>query len=54
MLEEDILVGQTRRKKGSSGIKKPQVDLEVAVRDTQLACLMASGQGTLCQIVTSL
>ena len=56
MLEEDVLVGQTRRKKGSSGIKKTQVDLEVAVRDTQLACLMASGQGTICQltIVTSL
>ena len=43
MLEEDVLVGQTRRKRGNN-IEKSHSDLEAAVRDTQLACLMASGE----------
>ena len=46
-----MLVGQTRRKKrGHSTVERSQTDLEAAVRDTQLACLMASGN-TYCRYV---
>ena len=42
MLEEDVLVGQTKRKRGNN-VERSQLDLQAAIRDTQLACLMASG-----------
>ena len=42
MLEEDVLVGQSKRKRGRN-VERNQADLEVAVKDTHLACHMASG-----------
>ena len=41
MLEEDVLVGQSRRRKGRN-IERSQEDIEAAVRGTHLACHMAS------------
>ena len=42
MLEEDVLVGQSRRRKERT-VERSQADLGAAVRDTNLACHMASG-----------
>lgn len=42
-MEEDVLTDQSRSKRARN-IEKNQTDIEAAVRDTQLACHMASGQ----------
>ena len=43
MLEQDVLVSQNQRKKERS-VEVHQADIQAAVRDTLLACHMASGQ----------
>ena len=42
MLEEDVLVDQSRRKRERDS-EKSRADIEAVVRATRLACHMASG-----------
>ena len=49
MLEEDVLVDQSRRKRERDS-EKSRADIEAAVRTTRLACHMASGTYTLTYI----
>ena len=43
MLEEDVLVGRSRKRRYSHA-EMSQADLEATITGTQLACLMASGE----------